>query len=103
MEAHKEITSLNEVVDILARQMHGIDGRLDGIDGRLDSIEARLATTVTMDYLDDKLADLRGDMMQVVGMENDKLLTVVDLLHKKELVTTVERQTIRLAKPFPKR
>ncbi len=107
-------TSLNDAVDVLARQINGIDGRLDGIDGRLDGIDGQLdsidgrltkveATMVTKNYLDDKMADLRGDIMQVIGMENDKVLMVVDVLHDKKLVTVAERQTVRLMKPFPKR
>lgn len=108
MEEHKEITSLNEVVEIIARHIHGVDGRLDGIDGRLDGIDRRLDGIDTRidnleEGLDRRFAQAHGDIMQVMGAENDKLLTVVDLLHEKDVITPTQRRTLRLMKPFPKR
>ncbi|HJN85071.1 MAG TPA: hypothetical protein QF873_01985 [Patescibacteria group bacterium] len=70
--------------DGIDRRLDGIDIRLDGIDGRLDGIDIRLdridgradgvdgrlncieSQMVTKSYLDDKLADLRGDLVQMV-------------------------------------
>ena len=100
--------SLGGAVDVLALQIHGINGRLDGIDGRLDGIDKRLDGHDTRfdlleEGLDRRFASLHGDMMQVIGMGNDKLLAVVDVLHGKGTVTTPERRTIRLMKPFPRR
>ncbi len=65
-------------------RLDGIDGRLDGIDGRLDGIDGRLNgidfeissiknQMVTKSYLDDKLANLKGDMIFFVRSEDAKL------------------------------
>ncbi len=58
----KEITN-NEIFDALVRFARDTDGRLDGIDKRLNRVESLM---VTKDYLDDKLANLEGRMVQMV-------------------------------------
>ena len=79
----KEITN-NEIFDALVRfardtdarfnavdaRFDAIDVRFNGVDGRCDGIETRLrrieSLMVTKDYLDDKLADVEGRMVQMV-------------------------------------
>ncbi|MBT6253882.1 hypothetical protein HOI83_01465 [Candidatus Uhrbacteria bacterium] len=69
--------STEDRFDGIDRRLDGIDGRLDGIDIRLDRIDGRAdgvdgrlsrieSQMVTKSYLDDKLADLRGDLVQMV-------------------------------------
>lgn len=58
------------------KRFDGIDGRLDGIDGRLTKVEA---TMVTKDYLDDKLSDLRGDLVVLMRKEDMKVKKLVDI------------------------
>lgn len=50
---------------------------------------------VTKDYLDDKLADLRGDLIILTRRPNNKVDTLVDVLHEKRVITDadVERVT----------
>jgi hypothetical protein len=49
--------------------------RFDHVDERLDRVEIRMgaveSTMVTKDYLDDKLADLRGDLI-IIDRKEDK-------------------------------
>lgn len=65
------------------QQFNTIDARFDGIDTRFDRIETRLDGTdtrlvraeslmVTKDYLDEKLWDLRGDMVSMTRREARK-------------------------------
>ncbi len=53
------------IEDNLNPRFDAIEQRLDGVERRLTAVEQRLtgveATTVTKDYLDDKLADLRSE------------------------------------------
>jgi hypothetical protein len=41
---------------------------------------------VTKDYLDDKLADLRGDLVVLIRRPNNKVDTLVDVLHEKHVI-----------------
>lgn len=45
---------------------------------------------VTKDYLDTKLADLRGDLVVLTRKEDAKVKSLVDLLKKKKVITGAE-------------
>ena len=51
--------------DAVEHRLDGVEGRLGRVEGRLDGVEGRLggveSAMVTKSYLDDKLADLRGE------------------------------------------
>ena len=99
---------LNSITDILNavntfstevdKRFSGIDGRLDGIDGRLDKIES---TMVTKDHLDDKLADLRGDLVILLRKEDFKMKKLIDILKKRDLLNDAEFNEIMSMEPFP--
>lgn len=86
------------------KRFDGIDNRLDGIDNRLDGVDGRLnkieATMVTKDYLDDKLADLRGDMVVLMRKEDTKLKKLVDILGKRKVLSEDESNEILGMEPF---
>ena len=56
---------------------------------------------VTKDYLDDKLADLRGDLVVLMRKEDRKMLTLVEILFKNKIISEKERQHILSLEPFP--
>jgi uncharacterized protein YydD (DUF2326 family) len=89
--------------DIEAR-FEGVDARFDGIGGRFEGIEQRLdrveATMVTKDYLDEKLADLRGDLVVLVRKEDAKLTKLIDLLSDKKVLSSKERAELTHMEPF---
>ena len=80
------------------KRFDGIDGRLDGIDGRLTKVET---TMVTKDYLDDKLADLRGDLVVLMRKEDMKVKKLVDILKSRKLLTDKDVKQIMSMEPFP--
>ena len=100
----KEITNeeiLNAVNDFASHvegQFEQVDKRFDGVESRLDKIEA---TMVTKDYLDDKLADLRGDLVVLVRKEDTKVKTLVDTLQEHGVITNAEVRKILSMDPFP--
>ena len=57
---------------------------------------------VTKDYLDDKLADLRGDMVVLTRKEDTKFNSLVSLLNQKEIISDEEKSKIESMEPFPK-
>ncbi|MCK5509998.1 hypothetical protein KAI65_00435 [Candidatus Parcubacteria bacterium] len=80
----------------------GIDGRLDGIDGRIDKIENTMVTKYYLnDKLDEKLADLRGDLVVLVRKEDSKMKKLVDILKKRDLLNDNEFNEIMSIEPFP--
>lgn len=73
-------------------------------------IEARMATKddlaklevkmVTKDYLDEKLFDLKGDLVVMIRKEDHKTTAIVELLNKKKVFTNTEAKSILRLEPF---
>ena len=78
------------------------DKRFSGIDGRLDRVENTMVTKYYLnDKLDEKLADLRGDLVVLVRKEDSKMKKLVDILKKRDLLNDTEFNEIMSMEPFP--
>jgi len=84
------------------KHFNKIDGHLDKIDGRLDKIENTMVTKYYLnDKLDEKLADLRGDLVVLVRKEDVKMKKLIDILKKRDLLNETEFNEIMSMEPFP--
>lgn len=95
-----------------------VDGRFKKVETRIDAIEPKIvaieskvgtietnvahigASTVTKDYLDEKLFDVKGDMTALTRKEDRKVISVVTLLEKKKVFTRHEPDSILSLEPF---
>lgn len=69
---------------------------------QLDQRVTRMETLmVTKDYLDEKLADLQGDLTILMRKEDTKLKTLVDILVEKQLINSDDKKRILTMEPFP--
>lgn len=93
-------TQMDQRFDQVDQRFDQVDQRFDRLEGRVDRIEA---TMVTKDYLDDKLADLRGDMVVLVRKEDKKLDTLVEILTHKNIISEHEARTISSMEPFSRK
>jgi len=80
------------------KRFGGMDKRFEGMDKHFDKIEA---TMVTKDYLDDKLADFRGDLVVLTRKEDMKVKKLVEILKKHKLISDDEVKEILAMEPFP--
>ena len=55
---------------------------------------------VTKDYLDDKLADLRGDLVVLMRKEDTKVTKLIEVLQKKEVLNAEEAKDLLGMEPF---
>lgn len=105
-------TQTEQNFQAINRRFEGIDHRFEGIDQKFVSIDQRLdkidqkintiqATMVTKDYLDEKLADLRGDLVVLVRKEDNKLKTLLEIMTKKKLLSEQEAEIVLRKEPFP--
>jgi hypothetical protein len=67
------------------------------LDVRLTRVEA---SAVTKDYLDIKLADLRGDLVVLTRKEDNKVKSLIDILKKKKVITNSEARQVLKMEPF---
>jgi hypothetical protein len=92
-----EITS-KDILEAINSFFNDVERRFESIDRRFDKIEAVM---VTKDYLDEKLADLREDMVVLTRKEDMKLLTLIKILKEKNLISSDEEKRLLKMEPFP--
>ena len=95
-ELGKKIDDTNQVVNELVET---INDYATNTDRRLDKIEA---TMVTRDYLDRKMADMKGDLVAMIRDEDKKLGITVETLAGKKVISEDEKKKILSMEPFPK-
>ena len=95
---HEVLSAVNEGFSTVEDRFVGIKDRLVGIETRLTRVEA---TMVTKEYLDDKLANLKGDLVVLMRKEDTKLKALVGLLRDKRLISEPEAKSILTMDPFP--
>jgi predicted transcriptional regulator YheO len=88
-EIHRLAEHVNEAVHGLAEHM----------DERFKRVEAVM---VTKDYLDEKLADLRGDLVVLMRKEDRKVEQIIQKLKEKRIFSDRDAQEILAMEPFPK-
>ncbi len=89
-EVDKKFTKIDERFD-------GVDEKFNGINKKLGWVESNM---VTKDYLDEKLADLRGDLVVLIRKEDNKVKKLVDILQKRDIISEDESREIFTMEPF---
>ena len=74
--------------------------RFSGIEGRLGHIESQMGTMVTKDYLDEKLFDLRGDIITVIRKEDTKVRHLAGMLYNKHILSEKDLKALFEMEPF---
>lgn len=96
----------NEILDAINSFSTRIDGEIRGMKSDIGSLKSDIgwikSNMVTKDFLDDKLADLRGDLVVLVRKEDTKLLKLVDILKGRQLISAEEANTVLSMEPFAK-
>lgn len=87
-----------EILEAIGAFAEQVDVRLDKLESRLTHVEA---TMVTKSYLDDKLGDLKGDMVALVRKEDQKMNRLIGVLVEKAAVTPTEVKDVLSFRPFP--
>lgn len=90
MNKNSEAT-IDDVLEAVNTLSSHVEERFDGVEQRITSIEA---TMVTKNYLDDKLYDLRGDLVVLMRKEDKKVQSLVELLHFKKVISEEEAKRI---------
>lgn len=85
-------TSKNEILEAINEFSSKVDERFDKIE----------ATMVTKDYLDEKLADLRGDLVVLVRKEDTKVGKLIEVLKRRKVISEDETKEILSMEPFAK-
>lgn len=98
MNQNNTETTLDDVLSAVNAASTETDKRLDKIENQLTKVESQM---VTKDYLDDKLADLKGDLVVLTRKEDNKLKALVDILAEKKVLNDEDKKRIFTMEPFP--
>ena len=101
---HKEIL---DAINIFSTNIDGkisnmqtdLGGKVSGLQSEIGWIKSNM---VTKDYLDEKLSDLRGDLVVLMRKEDTKLLKLVDILKERKLISAEEATAVLSMEPFAK-
>lgn len=93
------LDAINDFATKTDERFEGIDKKFENIDKRFNKIEA---TMVTRDYLDEKLGDLKGDLIVTMRKEDAKLRVLIEILRGKSVISEDEEKRILSMEPFPK-
>ena len=98
--------SKNEILEAVNEFSSKVDERFDKVDERFDKVEGEIssikASMVTKDYLDEKMADLRGDLVVLMRKEDTKVVKLIEILKRRKVITEIEEKEILSMEPFAK-
>ena len=97
--------SINAVLEAVNAFAGTVDDKFAKIDERFDRVDLRLnkieATMVTKDYLDDKLAIRKADLILIDRKQEEKVDALVNKLEEKKVLSAKEAVAIKRLSPFP--
>ena len=93
-----------DILDTLREFSTNVDHRFATLEFDVATLKSEMAivktTMVTKDYLDEKIVDLRGDLMLFLRKEDQKVNTVVDVLHVRKVISENDAARVFSAGPF---
>lgn len=91
---------MNQRFENVHEEITGLKTEITGIKTDLTSIKSQM---VTKNYLDEKLTDLRGDLIFTMREQDKKVITLTGMLSRKNILTPKETKQIMVMKPFAQR
>lgn len=104
----------------ITEHFDAVDKRFDSVDAKIDKTRLDLESDMTAlrkeltheinklewkvvsrDYLDEKLHDLKGDLIMITRKEDKKLSTLVTVLQNKKVLSDQDTKLILQLEPFP--
>ena len=99
-------TSKNEILEAVSEFSTNVDKQFQEVKGEIKQIKGEIgsikASMVTKSYLDEKLADLRGDLVVLTRKEDTKMIKLVEILKRRAVITEAEEKEILSMEPFAK-
>ncbi len=94
-----EMSSVKSEMSSVKSEMSSVKSEMSSVRSDIDHIQVNM---VTKEYLDDKLMDLKSDLVALIRKEDHKVNFFVDVLNKKKMLTNNDKKSILALEPFPK-
>jgi len=92
-------TTKEEILKAIHDFANHTEKRFDTLESDVSSLKSQM---VTKDYLDDKLSDLKGDLIVLIRKEDTKLAALVEILKERKVIDDNDIKKILAMEPFPK-
>ena len=80
-----------------------LDEKLKDVHKEIKDVQGKMVTkTFLNETLDEKLADLTGDLTVLMRKEDRKLLALVEILKGRKVISAEDAKQILALEPFPK-
>ena len=96
-EIRSDMDEMKTDINGMKTDMNGMKTDMNGMKADINGIKALM---VTKDYLDDKLADLRGDLVILMRKEDTKVTKLIEVLQKKQILNDQEAKDLLGMEPF---
>lgn len=93
------LEAINSFANHTEQRFQKLEGDVAGLKGDVGMIKSNM---VTKDYLNDKLADLRGDLVVLLRKEDYKLEALLKILSEKKAISVDEAKNVLAMEPFPR-
>jgi len=107
VELRKDVGVLKSDVGVLKTDVGVLKANGNSLWSIVNKMSSEMALMrsemATKTYLDEKIADLRGDLMLIARRGNRKLETVVEALQTEGVLPAKVAERILLMEPFPQR
>jgi len=98
--------SKNEILEAISEFSSHIDKQYGNLKFEIVGIKKEIVgiktLMVTKDYLDEKLGDLRGDLVVLMRKEDTKVGKLIEILKRRKVITEIEEKEILSMEPFAK-
>ncbi|MEK7073482.1 MAG: hypothetical protein AAB974_03540 [Patescibacteria group bacterium] len=98
MSEHNEVTT-GEIMEFLKDHMvtrEDFDARMAEM-----GVEMRKMKVEILDGVDDKITNLKGDLIVLMRKEDRKVITLIGLLREKQVISEEEAKSLLGMEPFP--
>lgn len=89
-------------LNMLAAKVDKIDKKVNELDIKVNELDIRVSNLPTKSYLDDKFADLEGDLIKKLRKEDEKLNRLAQILKQKAILTDGDIAELGYFEVFPK-
>lgn len=91
-------SSINEFANKTEMRFLGIETNIKEMKGEIGNLKMDM---LTKDYLDERLFDLRGDIISVIKGEDNKLKELAKILKEKGAISKADFEQVFSLAPFP--
>lgn len=103
MVTREEFSQLATKVDGLEIKVDGLETKVDGLEIKIDGLSQKINITKLdlLDAMDDKLANLKGDLIILLRKEDKKVDHLIKLLEEKSIISPQDALSLLDIRPFP--